>query len=55
MTLLIGNNVVNIAAASVATYVATRAFGSAGVGIATGVMTLLILFFGEIAPKTFAF
>lgn len=54
VTLLIGNNVVNIAAASVATYVATRAFGSAGVGIATGVMTLLILFFGEIIPKSFA-
>lgn len=54
VTLLIGNNVVNIAAASVATYAATRAFGSAGVGIATGVMTLLILFFGEIVPKSFA-
>jgi putative hemolysin len=54
VTILIGNNVVNIAAASVATYAATRAFGSAGVGIATGAMTLLILFFGEIIPKTFA-
>lgn len=54
VTLLIGNNVVNILAASVATYTATRAFGSAGVGIATGVMTLLILFFGEIVPKSFA-
>lgn len=54
VTLLIGNNVVNILAASVATYSATRAFGSAGVGIATGVMTLLILFFGEIIPKSFA-
>lgn len=54
VTLLIGNNVVNIAAASVATFVATRAFGSAGVGIATGVMTLAILFFGEIVPKSFA-
>lgn len=54
VTLLIGNNVVNIAAASVATYAATQAFGSAGVGIATGVMTLLVLFFGEIVPKSFA-
>jgi len=54
VTLLIGNNVVNILAASVATYAATRAFGSAGVGIATGAMTLLILFFGEIVPKSFA-
>ena len=54
VTLLIGNNVVNIGAASVATYAATEAFGSAGVGIATGGMTLLVLFFGEIIPKTYA-
>jgi len=54
VTLLIGNNVANIGAASVATYSATLAFGSAGVGIATGVMTLLVLFFGEIVPKSFA-
>jgi CBS domain containing-hemolysin-like protein len=54
ITLLIGNNVVNIGAASIATYAATEAFGSAGVGIATGGMTLLVLFFGEIIPKSFA-
>lgn len=54
ITILIGNNVANIGAASVATYMATRAFGSAGVGLATGVMTLLVLFFGEITPKSFA-
>ncbi|MCL7971405.1 MAG: hemolysin family protein [marine benthic group bacterium] len=54
ITLLIGNNIANIGAASVATYAATEAFGSAGVGIATGAMTLLILFFGEIVPKSFA-
>ncbi len=54
ITILIGNNVANIGAASVATYVATQLFGSAGVGIATGVMTLLVLFFGEITPKSFA-
>ncbi len=54
ITILIGNNVANIGAASVATYTATRAFGSAGVGLATGVMTLLVLFFGEITPKSFA-
>jgi CBS domain containing-hemolysin-like protein len=54
VTILIGNNVVNIGAASVATYAATEAFGSAGVGIATGGMTLLVLFFGEIIPKTYA-
>lgn len=54
ITILVGNNVANIGAASVATYAATQAFGSAGVGIATGVMTILVLFFGEIAPKSFA-
>jgi putative hemolysin len=54
VTLLIGNNVANVGAASVATYSATLAFGSAGVGIATGAMTLLILFFGEIVPKSIA-
>ncbi len=54
ITILIGNNVANIGAASVATYAATQAFGSAGVGIATGGMTLLVLFFGEIVPKSFA-
>ena len=54
VTLLIGNNVANIGAAAVATYTATLAFGSAGVGIATGVMTLLVLFFGEIVPKSIA-
>ena len=54
ITILIGNNVANIGAASVATYAATQHFGSAGVGLATGVMTLLVLFFGEITPKSFA-
>jgi CBS domain containing-hemolysin-like protein len=54
ITILIGNNVANIGAASVATYTATTLFGSAGVGLATGVMTLLVLFFGEITPKSFA-
>ena len=54
ITILIGNNVANIGAASVATYAATKLYGSAGVGLATGVMTLLVLFFGEITPKSFA-
>lgn len=54
ITILVGNNVANIAAAAVATYFATQAVGSAGVGIATGVVTLLVLFFGEIVPKSFA-
>lgn len=54
ITILIGNNVANIGAAAVATYTATELVGSAGVGLATGVMTLLVLFFGEITPKSFA-
>ena len=45
---------VNIGAASLATVIFTNIFGSSGAGIATGVMTLLILVFGEITPKTFA-
>jgi len=54
VTILIGNNIVNIASASLATVVATEIFDSAGVGIATGVMTILILIFGEIIPKSYA-
>lgn len=52
VTILIGNNVVNIGAAALATVVATRALGSSGIGVAIGVMTLLILVFGEITPKS---
>lgn len=51
-TILIGNNLVNIAASSIATALAIELFGSKGVGIATGVVTLLILIFGEITPKS---
>ena len=54
ITILIGNNVVNIGGSALATKLAIDLFDSAGVGIATGVMTFLILTFGEIAPKTFA-
>jgi CBS domain containing-hemolysin-like protein len=54
ITILIGNNLVNIGAASFATVLFTDLFGSSGIGIATGVMTFLILVFGEITPKTFA-
>ncbi|MFH1978627.1 MAG: hemolysin family protein [Candidatus Aenigmatarchaeota archaeon] len=54
ITVLIGNNLVNIGAASLATVIFTEMFGSNGIGIATGVMTFLILVFGEITPKTFA-
>jgi Mg2+/Co2+ transporter CorB len=53
-TVLIGNNIVNVAAAAIATSIAIDFFGSYGVGIATGVMTLLILTFAEIMPKTIA-
>ena len=52
--ILIGNNIVNISASSIATLLATRFFGNAGAGIATGAMTLLVLIFGEVTPKTMA-
>ncbi len=53
-TILVGNNVVNILAASIATLVAVDLWGEAGVAIATTGMTILLLIFGEITPKTFA-
>lgn len=53
-TILIGNNLVNIGGASLATSIAITCFESNAVGIATGVMTLMILVFGEIFPKSFA-
>ncbi len=52
--ILIGNNIVNLSASSLATSLALRWWGSIGAGIATGVLTLLILIFGEISPKTLA-
>ncbi|MFM7138178.1 MAG: CNNM domain-containing protein, partial [Planctomycetota bacterium] len=52
--LLIGNNVVNITAASLATALLTRIFGTTGVAVATLVMTVLVLVFGEVLPKTLA-
>ncbi len=52
--ILIGNNVVNLSASSLATALAIQLFGSAGAGIATGILTILILIFGEITPKTMA-
>jgi CBS domain containing-hemolysin-like protein len=52
--ILIGNNLVNIAASALATVIATREFGSAGPGIAVGLLTLFILVFGEITPKSLA-
>jgi Mg2+/Co2+ transporter CorB len=53
-TVLIGNNLVNIAASAIATSIAIEYFGSYGVGIATGVMLFLILTFCEVIPKTIA-
>lgn len=53
-TILIGNNVVNIALSSLSTVIATTAFGDSGVAIATGVATFLVLTFGEIIPKSLA-
>ena len=52
--ILIGNNIVNISASSLMTVLVTDVFGSAYVGAATGVLTLLVLIFGEITPKTSA-
>lgn len=53
-TVLIGNNIVNISASSLTTTLVISLFGNAAVGIATGVLTLLVLIFGEITPKTLA-
>ena len=55
-TLLIGNNIVNIAAASVATLIATRLFGSSSTVtvLCTVVTTLIVFLFGEMTPKAFA-
>jgi CBS domain containing-hemolysin-like protein len=53
-TVLIGNNVVNIASSALATVLFVGFFGSAGVSVATLVMTVLVLMIGEISPKTLA-
>ena len=49
----LGNNLVNVGASALATSLAIRLFGDDGLGIAVGVMTFLILVFGEITPKTY--
>lgn len=49
----LGNNMVNVGASALATSVAIRIFGNDGLGIAIGIMTFLILVFGEITPKTY--
>lgn len=53
-TILVGNNIVNILAASLATIVAVRIWGDAGIAVATVALTVVILIFGEITPKTLA-
>ena len=53
-TILIGNNIVNILASSIATVLFVKYFGNAGVTISTTVMTILVLIFGEISPKSIA-
>ncbi len=52
--ILIGNNIVNLSASSLATSLAIHYFGNVGAGIATGILTFLILIFGEVTPKTLA-
>ncbi|MBR6344239.1 MAG: DUF21 domain-containing protein, partial [Lachnospiraceae bacterium] len=53
-TVLIGNNIVNIAASSLMTIIAQQTFGQWAVSIAAGILTLIVLLFGEIVPKTWA-
>lgn len=52
--ILIGNNIVNISASALATTFTTAVFGSRFIGVSTGVLTLIVLLFGEITPKTLA-
>ncbi len=52
--ILLGNNLVNILASAIATSLFLRLFGEAGVALATAVMTLLVLIFAEVLPKTYA-
>jgi len=53
-TILVGSTVINISASALATALAIDLFGSRGVGIATGIMTVMVLVFGEITPKSLA-
>ncbi|MCQ2536718.1 MAG: CNNM domain-containing protein, partial [Lachnospiraceae bacterium] len=52
--ILVGNNVVNLSASSIATILGVKLWNSIGAGIATGILTVVILIFGEIVPKTAA-
>ena len=53
-TILVGNNIVNIAATSIATALTIRIFGNVYVGITTGILTFVVLIFGEVVPKNMA-
>ncbi|GAD91115.1 MULTISPECIES: HlyC/CorC family transporter [Vibrio] len=52
--ILIGNNLVNILASAIATIIGMRLYGDLGVAIATGILTLVVLVFAEVTPKTLA-
>ena len=52
--ILIGNNIVNLSASALAAAMTTDLFGSAYIGIATGILTFLVLVFGEVTPKSLA-
>lgn len=52
--ILLGNNFVNVLASTLATIISMRLFGEAGIAIAAGILTLALLVFGEVAPKTMA-
>ncbi len=52
--ILLGNNFVNILASAVATVIALRVLGEAGIAVASGLLTLVILIFAEVTPKTLA-
>lgn len=49
--ILIGNNIVNLSASSLTTSLAIKLFGNVGAGVATGILTFLILIFGEVSPE----
>lgn len=53
-TILIGNNIVNITASSLTTVLVSQLFGNRFIGYATGILTLIVLIFGEITPKSLA-
>ncbi len=53
-TILVGNNIVNLSASALATAFTIRLFGNVYISLATGILTLLVLIFGEIVPKTYA-